>query len=403
VDEGDDMATIASQALVRILPRTRYDLGELRDGSLRLPVAQHVDVVGFERATLQVRVHAGTLPAGSSLQVLLADDGFDPDDPATVPLQTSTVDGGDIGALTIPEGTMFPFYQSVSTVVPGVLGRFLAVVLAFTGGAEGGPAVELGLDLVLTGGSVGGKIHQPSTYLGYAAEAVEAFEPVEPIEPLAADDAGSSESFLTGSVVEGLVSRLASTVRDALDVAAPDGGYPRFGNVNVGIADDDRPAGGETRLTTLLSNAIREALARGGFDVAAPDGGYPRFGNVNVGVDDPGSRPDVGEARLATVLSSAIRDALARGGLDMATPDGGYARFGNVNIGVEGHEPERGVGEERLGAVLAETLREALRRGDLDLATAGGGYARFGNVNVGIDGDIRPVDLRSDPGPQQDG
>ena len=355
------MATIASQALVRILPRTRYDLGELRDGVLRLPVAQHIDIVGFERATLQVRVYAGTLPAGSSLQVQLADDGFDPNDPATVPLQTARPDGDDIGALTIPEGTMFPFYQSISTVVPGVLGRFLAVVLAFTGGPEGGPAVEIGLDLVLTGGSVGAKIHQPSTYLGYASEPVEAFEPVEPIEPLLADSAadGSSEPFLAGSVIDGLVTRLSSTVR--------------------------------------------EALARSGLDVAAPDGGYPRFGNVNVGINDPGSRPDVGEARLATVLSSAIRDALARGGLDMATPDGGYARFGNVNIGVEGHQPEREVGEETLGAVLAETLREALRRGDLDLATAGGGYARFGNVNIGIDGDIRPVDLRSDPGPQQDG
>ena len=402
------MATIASQALVRILPRTRYDLGELRDGVLRLPVAQHIDVVGFERATLQVRVYAGTLPAGSSLQVLLADDGFDPNDPATVPLQTSTPDGGDIGALSIPEGTMFPFYQSISTAVPGVLGRFLAVVLAFTGGAEGGPAVELGLDLVLTGGSVGGKIHQPSTYLGYAAEPVEAFEPVEPIEALTSDDdAGSSESFLAGSVVEGLVTRLSATVREALargglDVAAPDGGYPRFGNVNVGITDD-RPEEGETKLTTLLSRAIREALARGGLDVAAPDGGYPRFGNVNVGIDDPGSRPDVGETRLASVLSSAIRDALARGGLDVATPDGGYARFGNVNVGVEGHVPEREVGEEKLGAVLADTIREALRRGDLDVATAGGGYARFGNVNVGIEGEIRPVDLRSDPGPQQDG
>ena len=402
------MATIASQALVRLLPRTRYDLGELRDGVLRLPVAQHVDVVGFERATLQVRVYAGTLPAGSSLQVLLADDGFDPNDPATVPFQTSRPDGDEIGALTVPEGTMFPFYQSVSTVVPGVLGRFLAVVLAVTGGPEGGPVVELGLDLVLTGGSVGGKIHQPSTYLGYAAEPVEAFEPVEPIEPLtAAADAGSSEPFLAGSAIEGLVARLSSTVRDALakgalDLAKPDGGYPRFGNVNVGI-DDDRPDAPDTKVTTLLSNAIREALALGGLDLAKPDGGYPRFGNVNVGVTDPGSRPDVGEARLATVLSSAIRDALARGGLDLATPDGGYARFGNVNVGVEGRLPEREVGEGRLGAVLADTVREAIRRGDLDLALPDGGYARFGNVNVGIEGEIQPVDLRSDPGPQQDG
>ncbi len=331
------MPSIGSQALVRLLPRTRYDLGQLRDGVVELPVAQHIDVLGYERATLQIRIYGGTVPAGASLKVALADDGFVADDPASAMLQLSTADGEPIGALDVGERTVFPLYQSISTPVPGVIGRLLAVVLSFAGGSAGGPAVEVGLDLVLTGGSVGASVHQASTYLGYAHEAVEATEV-----------------------------------------------FDRYG-------DEEPPP---PALPPGVVAALRDAIAGLGDLVAdKPDGGYPRFGNVNVGIDADGIRPDVGGDRLAAVLAIAVQDALRRGGLDLATPDGGYARFGNVNIGVDGHEPVADVGSRRLQAILAEAIREAVRRGDLDLATAGGGYARFGNVNIGLERPVeRPVE-----------
>jgi hypothetical protein len=36
---------------VRILPRTRYDLTALRDATIQIPVAQHIDILGFEAAS----------------------------------------------------------------------------------------------------------------------------------------------------------------------------------------------------------------------------------------------------------------------------------------------------------------------------------------------------------------
>src|SRR5262249_30100672 len=94
----------------------------------------------------------------------------------------------------------------------------------------------------------------------------------------------------------------------------------------------------EGELVTRLSSAIRDALLRGNLDVATPDGGDARFGNVNGGGGGGGlgqSGPTVArEAEVAT----RIRRGLRAGHLDVATPDGGYARFGNVNVG-RGTEP----------------------------------------------------------------
>ncbi len=339
------MPTIGSQVLVRILPRTRYDFGNLREVVIQIPVAQHIDVLGFEHATLQVRVYRGTLPAKSSLRVHLADDGFSADDSTAVFLQTMSAQDKEIGTLHLGERTVFPFYQSVSTAIPGVLGRLMAVVISFAGGPEGGPSVELSMDLVLSGGSVGAKIHQPSTYLGYAHEPIEPVEPFERLTPVPSDQGGTREE----------------------------------------------------RLATVLSTAIREALGRGDVNVATRGGGYPRFGNVNVGIDATGQRPDVAEGKLATVLSTAVREALLRGDLNVETPDGGYARFGNVNVGLEGAVQDPDIGEERLATILSGAVREALRRGDLDVATPDGGYARFGNVNVGMGRNEQQADVQQRP------
>jgi hypothetical protein len=226
------MPTMGSQALVRVLPRTRYDFGPLTDATVRFPIAQHIDILGYHQATVQVRIHSGELPAGAQLSVQLADDGFDADDPGAAPLQTATVDGTDIAVLPVGKGTRFPFYQSLSTPIPGVLGRLLAIMVSFTGGPKGGPSVELSVDLVLTGGSVGSTIHQPSTYLGYAHEQVERAESFERIlpdqhhRPVGRDDV--------------LASRLSDAILEVLR-RANDGGtkvYERFGNVNVGIDSD---------------------------------------------------------------------------------------------------------------------------------------------------------------------
>lgn len=125
------MPTIGSQSLVRVLPRTRYDFGALAGGEVTIPVAQHVHVLGYDRAALQVRVHDARLPEGSSVTVRLADDGFSADEPGSHFLQTTAGDGSEIGSVTLTAETRLPFYQSVSTKIPGVVGRLMAVLVTF--------------------------------------------------------------------------------------------------------------------------------------------------------------------------------------------------------------------------------------------------------------------------------
>jgi hypothetical protein len=220
------MPTIGSQALLRVLPSTHYDFGPLAGATVEIPIAQHIDVLGFEHAALQVRVRSGSFPPGSSMRISLADDGFDPDDPGTNFLRT-TVDDEPIGALEITDKNVLPFYQSVATVVPGHFGRLMGVTAAFTGGTDGGPSVVMSLDLVLSGGSVGATIQQPSTYLGYAHEPVET---EEPFERLTFDQPAQAPVFEAG-----LVNRLVASIRDLFQTARLPPGYPRFGNVNVAI------------------------------------------------------------------------------------------------------------------------------------------------------------------------
>jgi hypothetical protein len=220
------MPTIGSQALLRVLPSTHYDFRPLIGAKIEIPIAQHIDVLGFEHAALQVRVRSGSFPPGSLMRLSLADDGFDPADPGTSFL-SKTIGGEPIGVLEITEKTVFPFYQSVATAVPGRFGRLMVVTAAFTGGPDGGPSVTMSLDLVLSGGSVGTTIHQPLTYLGYTHELVET---EEPFEHLTFDKPQHSPVFEPG-----LVNRLVASIRDLFQTARLPPGYPRFGNVNVAI------------------------------------------------------------------------------------------------------------------------------------------------------------------------
>jgi len=249
------MPTLGSQALLRVLPYTRYDFGPLKSATVTIPLAQHIDVLGYADIPLQVRIRAGTFPAGAALRVHLADDGYSPEDPATDFLRTA-VDGKDIGTLEVTERTMFPFYQSVAAPVRGNFGRMMGIMASFTGGPEGGPSAVMSLDVVLSGGSVGTTIQQPATYLGYAHEPFEseaAFEPLQ-FEPA------------PGTMQPEPLSRLLVSLRGLIGARLP--GYPRFGNVNVARIDPDYPRFGNV-------------------NVARTDPEYPRFGNVNVARTEP--------------------------------------------------------------------------------------------------------------------
>jgi hypothetical protein len=218
------MPTIGSQAILRVLPRTHYDFRALKNGSVVLPIAQHIDVLGYDRVTLQVRVHSGLFPNMAALQFQFADDGFSSEDPTSAFLQTKTAMGEDICSLRIDHRAVFPFYQAMSIEVGGKIGRMLAITLSAAAEAGGGPAATISLDLVLSGGHVGTTIRQPSAYLGYAldsSDTVEAFQPLLPGE--------------VGSLNESTIGRIAAAIKRALASQEPSP-YTRFSNVDVGIA-----------------------------------------------------------------------------------------------------------------------------------------------------------------------
>lgn len=285
------MALLESQALLRIIPRTTYDMRELKAGRVCIPVAQHIDVLGYSRATLQIRVYRGSLPAAASVTVDVADDGTDPTEPGAALMQTTKTAAGEaIGSVTLTEATAFPFYQSVSVDVAATIGRLMAILLSFEGGGDGGPTVEIGLDLVLTGGSVGATVSQPSTYLGYA------HEPVERI--------------------------------------------PTFEELDIREEDPVHlPSAGDADFLARVNEAVRSVLNSGEVQTMAKLPGYPRFGNVNVAIAKPVETVD------APDLVDLVRALILRGNLNLDTPDGGYARFGNVNVGVVAQPPVEGFDE----------------------------------------------------------
>jgi hypothetical protein len=263
------MSSIGSQSLMRISPRTHYDFRELRDGSVSFPIAQRIDVLGYERATLQVRVHSGAFPKGASIEVRLADDGFSAEDPGSNFLQTKTPSGEEIGVLRLVGPIEPPFYQTLSTEISGKIGRFLAVTISARGAKAGGPSAVVSLDLVLSGGRVGSSFHQPSTYLGYALDVVDRPESFEEL---------GAASVTSEPLNQALIHRLSDAVREVLARGGHLGGeYPRFSNVNVGA----QPGGEYPRFANV--NVGSPGTLAGG-------GEYPRFANVNVGREelDPG-------------------------------------------------------------------------------------------------------------------
>ena len=215
------MPSLGSQSLVRILPTTRYDFSALRGGAIMFPVAQRIDVLGFEVAALQLRVLSGQLPPGAAMKVFLADDGYDPDVPDAPLFQTQSPVHEDIASTELTSATVLPFYQTLSTTIPGKLGRMMAVLVSFEGGEEGGPSVALSMDVLLTGRLVGTNVQQSAAFRGYAQEVSEEPERFDRLEPT-----------LSGTLNEDLVSRLAEVISEALQRKLPPG-YPRFSNVNV--------------------------------------------------------------------------------------------------------------------------------------------------------------------------
>ncbi len=137
-------------ASVGIVPRATYDFSELRGGTVRIPIAQRVDVAGAWSLALEFRVYDAAIGEGAAVTLCAAADSssFETDGPSV--LQTKTAKGEDIAALRIDSKTVTPFYQIVR-IPADEIGLCLAVILEAQGAKQAGPKLSLSIDLLLRG------------------------------------------------------------------------------------------------------------------------------------------------------------------------------------------------------------------------------------------------------------
>lgn len=135
---------------IGIIPRTTYDFRELRQGTVRVPVAQRIDVAGATSLALELWVFDARIGAGASVTLQAASDGYSPDSPNSDILQTKTAKGDKIAEFVIDSKTALPLYQTIKVLVEDI-GRCLALILEVRGGADGGPHLSLAIDLLMRG------------------------------------------------------------------------------------------------------------------------------------------------------------------------------------------------------------------------------------------------------------
>ena len=163
------MSTINSGMVMRLLPRTVFDftLHTNAGGSIRFPIAQHIDVSVFQEAVFIIRLHSGTVcnvANGFTFNVLY--DGYDFDDPATVFSQINLPGGASpIGNLQVGTPATVPFVQHIP--VGTNFGRFLMLQLQVIGVAGGTGTLITSVDLALKGGDPNDMAISPNTFRGY--------------------------------------------------------------------------------------------------------------------------------------------------------------------------------------------------------------------------------------------
>jgi hypothetical protein len=141
---------------VGIVPRTTYDFRELRSGTVKVPIAQQIDVAGATGLALELWVDEAAICAEASVTLRAANDGYSPETQGSSVLQTRTAQGKEICMFTIDSNTSLPLYQLIR-IPAEEIGRCLAVILEARGGPDGGPHLSLAIDLLLRGTNEAGE------------------------------------------------------------------------------------------------------------------------------------------------------------------------------------------------------------------------------------------------------
>jgi hypothetical protein len=133
---------------VGIVPRGFFDFSELRNGTVRVPIAQWVDVAGASSLALEVRVFDATIAGKASVTLRVAADSSSPETDGPSILQTKTAKGEDIATFVIDSKAVMPLYQIVKIPADEV-GLCLAVILEARGAESAGPKLSLSIDVLI--------------------------------------------------------------------------------------------------------------------------------------------------------------------------------------------------------------------------------------------------------------
>src|SRR5262245_46184439 len=93
---------------IGVVPCATFDFRELRGGTVRVPIAQRIDVAGATGLTLELWVYEAQIGADAAVTLRVANDGYTPENPGFGVLQTKNTKGEDISAFVIDSKTTLP-------------------------------------------------------------------------------------------------------------------------------------------------------------------------------------------------------------------------------------------------------------------------------------------------------
>ena len=156
------MASINSGVIIRVLPRTSFDFGNIQGGTFSFPLVQKISSSSFTEATWMIRLHAVNVGAGAVMIFTSVLEGYDFGDPGTIFFSSGST-------LSIPPATTAPFYNVLAA--PVGTGRLLRLDLAAT---QPGAAVAcnaiISVDLALKGGDGSAYVMAANEFGGYGVQ-----------------------------------------------------------------------------------------------------------------------------------------------------------------------------------------------------------------------------------------
>ena len=156
------MASINSGVIIRVLPRTSFDFGNIQNGTFSFPLVQKIASGSFTEATWMIRLHAVTVGAAAAMTFTSVLEGYDFGDPGMIFFNTGPI-------LNIAPGATAPFYNVLAAQVG--TGRLLRLDLGATQPAAAvALSATISVDLALKGGDGSAYVMAANEFGGYGVQ-----------------------------------------------------------------------------------------------------------------------------------------------------------------------------------------------------------------------------------------